>query len=215
MKKVDGIMITTAAYITTDAIKLAMDHNIDIIFLDEFGDPFGRVWHSKLGSTTLIRRRQLEIADTLEGVNLSLDWVRKKLDNQIELLTRLRESRTNKSAEITAYIDKLRNCRNSFDSLVPPETTTIGIDDIRGSIMGIEGSGGRIYFEAISFIMPDRYKFDGRSRNPAKDEFNTLLNYTYGILYSMVEKACIIAGLDPYVGIIHTDHYNKKPLSLT
>lgn len=212
VKKVDGIMITTAAYITTDAIKLAMDHNIDIIFLDEFGDPFGRVWHSKLGSTTLIRRRQLEIADTLEGVNLSLDWVRKKLDNQIELLTRLRESRTNKSAEITAYIDKLRNCRNSFDSLVPPETTTIGIDDIRGSIMGIEGSGGRIYFEAISFIMPDRYKFDGRSRNPAKDEFNTLLNYTYGILYSMVEKACIIAGLDPYVGIIHTDHYNKKSL---
>jgi CRISPR-associated protein Cas1 len=78
--------------------------------------------------------------------------------------------------------------------------------------MGIEGSGGRIYFEAISFIMPERYKFDGRSRNPAKDEFNALLNYAYGILYSKVEKACIIAGLDPYVGIIHTDHYNKKSL---
>ena len=45
----------------------AMDHNIDIIFLDEFGDPFGRVWHRKLGSTSLIRR-QLEIADTIEGV---------------------------------------------------------------------------------------------------------------------------------------------------
>lgn len=212
VKKVDGIMITTAAYITTDAIKLAMDHNIDIIFLDEFGDPFGRVWHSKLGSTTLIRRRQLEISDTTEGVNLALDWVRKKLDNQIDLLTRLRESRTNKSAEITAYIDKLRNCRNSLDSLIPQGTGNVGIEEIRGSIMGIEGSGGRIYFEAISFIMPDRYKFEGRSRNPAKDEFNALLNYSYGILYSKVEKACIIAGLDPYVGIIHTDHYNKKSL---
>ena len=212
VKKVDGIMITTAAYITTDAIKLAMDHNIDIIFLDEFGDPFGRVWHSKLGSTTLIRRRQLEIADTLEGVNLALEWVRKKLDNQIDLLTRLRESRSNKSAEITAYIDKLRNCRNSLYSLIPKDASHIGIEDVRGSSMGIEGSGGRIYFEAVSFIMPDRYKFEGRSRNPAKDEFNALLNYTYGILYSKVEKACIIAGLDPYVGIIHTDHYNKKSL---
>src|SRR3990172_12444745 len=155
VKKVSSIMITTAAYITTDAIKLAMDHNIDIIFLDEFGDPFGRVWHSKLGSTTLIRRRQLEIADTVEGVNLALDWVRKKLDNQIDLLTRLRESRTNTSAEITAYIDKLRNCRNSFDSLIPKDTSHIGIEDLLGSIMGIEGSGGRIYFEAISFIMPE------------------------------------------------------------
>src|SRR3990170_1385592 len=200
VKRVDSIMITTAAYITTDAIKLAMDNNIDIIFLDEFGDPYGRVWHSKLGSTTLIRRRQLEIADTIEGVNLALEWVRKKLDNQIELFTRLRESRSQKSAEITAYMDKLRTCRNSLDALIPQDSGTIGIEDVRGSIMGIEGSAGRIYFEAISFIMPARSKFEGGSRTPAKDEFNTLLNYSYGILYSKVEKACIIAGLDPYVG---------------
>ncbi|MDN3511256.1 MAG: CRISPR-associated endonuclease Cas1 [Candidatus Jettenia sp. CY-1] len=212
VKKVENIMITTAAYITTDAIKLAMDNNIDIIFLDEFGDPFGRVWHSKLGSTTLIRRRQLEIASTREGVNLALEWIKKKFDNQIDLLTRLRESRSTKSAEITSYIEKLRTSRNSLDSLVSQDNNTIGMEEIRGSVMGIEGSGGRVYFEAISFIMPDRYKFEGRSRNPAKDEFNTLLNYTYGILYSKVEKACIIAGLDPYVGIIHTDHYNKKSL---
>lgn len=212
VKKVSTIMIATAAYITTDAIKLATDNNIDIIFLDEFGDPFGRVWHSKLGSTTLIRRRQLEIAGTPEGVNLALEWVRKKFDNQIDLLTRLRESRSQKSAEITAYIEKLCTSRNSLASLIPQDTSNVGIDEIRGSIMGIEGNGGRIYFEAINFLMPDRYKFEGRSRNPAKDEFNALLNYAYGILYSKVEKACIIAGLDPYVGIIHTDHYNKKSL---
>ena len=28
----------------------------------------------------------------------------------------------------------------------------------------------------------------------------------------MVERACLIAGLDPYVGFIHTDHYNKVSL---
>jgi len=206
VKKVSSIMITTAAYITTDAIKLAMDHNIDIIFLDEFGDPFGRVWHSKLGSTTLIRRRQLEIAETEDGLKLAISWVRNKFDNQIELLKRLRTTRTQKSAEITAYIEKLENCRSSLDNVSGI------IDDRRGTIMGIEGSGGRIYFECLSFLMPDRYQFEGRSRNPAKDEFNALLNYSYGVLYSKVEKACIIAGLDPYVGIIHTDHYNKKSL---
>lgn len=199
-------MITTAAYITTDAIKLAMDHNIDIIFLDEFGDPFGRVWHSKLGSTTLIRRRQLEIAGIEDGLKLAVSWVSKKFDNQIELLKRLRNTRTQKSAEITAYIEKLENGRSSLDNISGT------IDDQRGTIMGIEGSAGRMYFECLSFLMPDRYRFDGRSRNPAKDEFNALLNYSYGVLYSKVEKACIIAGLDPYVGIIHTDHYNKKSL---
>jgi CRISPR-associated protein Cas1 len=86
------------------------------------------------------------------------------------------------------------------------------INDRRGSVMGIEGSGSRIYFECISSLLPERYQFNGRSRNPARDEFNALLNYAYGILYSKVEKACIIAGIDPYVGIVHTDHYNKKSM---
>ena len=48
---------------------------------------------------------------------------------------------------------------------------------------------------------------------PAKDEFNSLLNYAFGILYSKVEKACVIAGLDPYIGILHTDNYGKKSLT--
>lgn len=206
VKKVSSILITTAAYITTDAIKMAMENNIDIVFLDEFGEPYGRVWHSRIGSTTLIRRRQIEIAETEEGLKLALSWVVKKFDNQIDLLKRLRTTRTQKFTEITAYIEKIETCKSSLSNL------TGTIDEKRGTIMGLEGNAGRIYFECLSFLMPERYKFAGRSRNPAKDEFNALLNYAYGILYAKVEKACVIAGLDPYVGIIHTDNYNKKSL---
>lgn len=205
-KKVSSILISTAAYITTDAIKMAMENNIDIVFVDEFGDPYGRVWHPKLGSTTLIRRRQLEIAETEGGLKLALEWVKTKFSNQMEFLKRLRQTRPHRSAEITSYIEKIQNVMNGLENLSGT------IDECRGTIMGIEGSGGRIYFEALSNLMPDRFKFDGRSRNPAKDEFNALLNYAYGVLYSLVEKACIIAGLDPYVGFIHTDHYNKPSL---
>lgn len=205
-KKVSSILISTAAYITTDAIQMAMENNIDIVFMDEYGDPYGRVWHTKLGSTTLIRRRQLKIAETNEGLNLALAWVKTKSNNQIEFLKQLRQTRPHRSAEITTYIDKLQNVVAGLDSLSGT------VDENRGTIMGLEGSGGRIYFEALSMLMPDRFKFEGRSRNPAKDEFNALLNYSYGVLYSKVEKGCILAGLDPYVGFIHTDHYNKKSL---
>jgi len=205
-KKVQTIMITTSAYLSTDAIKLAMDNNIDVIFLDEFGDPFGRVWHSKLGSTTLIRRKQLEIANDEKGLNLAKEWVITKMDNQIDFLKRLKNSRPQKEEELENYLSTLEEIRQKMENL---EGT---IDEKRGSTMGFEGAAGKTYFDALSFIMPDRFKFNGRSRMPAKDEFNCLLNYGYGVLYSMVEKACIIAGLDPYVGIIHTDHYNKKSL---
>mgnify|MGYP002408713981 FL=1 len=76
--------------------------------------------------------------------------------------------------------------------------------------MGIEGMASAHYFDALSIALPKQWQFSGRSRDPAKDAFNCLLNYGYGILYSRVEKGCILAGLDPYVGFLHTDNYNKK-----
>ena len=76
--------------------------------------------------------------------------------------------------------------------------------------MGIEGVASAHYFAALSAVLPEEWKFAGRSRDPARDAFNCLLNYSYGVLYSHVEKGCIIAGLDPYVGLLHTDDYNKK-----
>ncbi|MGB9730749.1 MULTISPECIES: CRISPR-associated endonuclease Cas1 [Calditerrivibrio] len=202
--KISSILISTSATITTDVIKHALEHNIDIVFLDDFGDPYGRIWHPKLGSTTLIRRKQLEISEKEEGLKLAISWIENKFQNQIELLKKLRETRPQRSAEITSYIEKLKNIQNKL------KTLSGTIDDCRNYLLSIEGEGGRVYFEYISNLMPDKYKFEGRSRNPAKDAFNALLNYAYGVLYSKVEKACIIAGLDPYVGIIHTDHYNKK-----
>lgn len=205
-KKVSSILISTAAYISTDAIKLAVENNIDIIFLDEFGNPYGRVWHCKLGSTTLIRRKQLELAQTEEGFELAKSWIVQKFNNQINFLKRLANSRPEKEKEIVEYAEKIEQIKNQL------QTLSGTLEEKRETVMGLEGSAGRIYFEALSFIVPKRFEFDGRSRNPAKDEFNCLLNYAYGVLYSLVEKACIIAGLDPYLGFIHTDNYNKKSL---
>ena len=86
------------------------------------------------------------------------------------------------------------------------------IETARGSLMGLEGTAGRAYFQCLSRLLPQKYQFKGRSRRPAEDPFNATLNYCYGILYSHVEKACILSGLDPYVGFLHTDNYNKKSL---
>jgi CRISPR-associated protein Cas1 len=206
VNKVDSILITTAAYISTDAIKFAVDNNIDIVFLDSYGDPYGRVWHPKLGSTTVIRRRQLELYDRAEGLNLVKNWGIQKCDNQIALLKRLKKTRSEKNNELERSIMEIEQMKEKMKSLKG------AIEERRQTMLGLEGMASRTYFEALSSIMPDRYKFESRSRNPAKDEFNAMLNYGYGVLYSMVEKACIIAGLDPYIGFLHTDNYNKKSL---
>ncbi|MCQ8903787.1 MAG: CRISPR-associated endonuclease Cas1 [Methanothrix sp.] len=205
-KKISSILIATAAYITTDAIKLAIDNNIDIVFLDSRGDPYARIWHPKLGSTTLIRRRQLEIYGRPEALAFVREWCARKLENQIGFLKKLKKSREERRGELEGYIDEISI---SLEEMLRLRGT---VEARRQEILGLEGRASRAYFQAISLIMPEGYRFAGRSRDPARDEFNAMLNYGYGMLYSIVEKSCIIAGLDPYAGFLHTDSYNKRSL---
>jgi len=203
-EKVDSILITTSATISTDAIEFAVANNIDIIFLNKYGDPYGRIWHPKLGSTTLIRRRQLEMEALPEGLDLVRGWVARKLRNQIEFLKDLRKNRPAQHDVVDRHIATMEELQAALLAL----SGTIAMN--REQVMGIEGMASAHYFEALSAVLPDQWKFAGRSRDPAQDAFNCLLNYGYGVLYSHVEKGCIIAGLDPYMGLLHTDSYNKK-----
>lgn len=203
--KVESIILCNKATLSTQAVALALEHNIDIVFLDGYGDPVGRVWFSKLGSTALIRRKQLEASTTLEGTRLATDMVRQKLENQSKFLKKLMQARPGKEALFEKPIQTVEDAA----SRLPADDL---IDAVRGRIMAIEGTSGTAYFKCISKLMPERYQFSGRSKHPARDPFNAALNYCFGILYGRVEKACILAGLDPYVGFMHTDNYNKRSL---
>lgn len=208
--KVEQILITTRAAMSTDAIELALENNIDIIFLKRTGQPLGRVWHSKLGSISTIRRKQLFLQDQPYGLRLIKEWVEQKIENQINHLKKLSMNRREASKKelILEGIDIIQTQKRNIESISEKKT----VDQVRNSIQGYEGTASRTYFSILGQLIPAPYAFKGRSKNPANDPFNCMLNYCYGILYSNVEKACIIAGLDPYIGVMHTDNYNKKAL---
>ncbi len=204
--KVERIILTTEAVITTAVLHLAAENNIDIVVLDWNGDPVGRFWHSRFGSITTIRRRQLELTTNDKGFEYALEWVIEKLKNQVEFVKELAKNRPKlhdqvleKTVTLESNIEKLGNLQGS-------------VDEKRNNIIGLEGSAAKVYFEILSLCIPEKYRFNGRSRQPAQDPFNAFLNYDYGVLYSLVEKACIIAGLDPYIGFVHTDRYSKPSL---
>jgi CRISPR-associated protein Cas1 len=133
-------------------------------------------------------------------------WIETKVENQISFLKDLKKNRPEKKDELA---ESILNIEAMKDQITALDGT---LDQMRGKVMGFEGMSSRYYFDALCAVMPEKWKFNGRSRNPAVDGFNCLLNYGYGVMYSMVEKGCIIAGLDPYVGFMHTDNYNKKSM---
>lgn len=206
-QKVTSILISKGSALSTDAIIKAMKNNIDIVVLESDGFPVGRFWHSRLGSTTKIRKRQLEASLGKLGVELTKEWVGGKVENQIEFIKRLKKHREQLAEELDTGLDKLVSLRQKIKQLDAPTT-----DEIADTLRGLEGTSGRIYFGVLSSLLNERYQFNGRSFRPAADPFNAFLNYAYGILYSRVEKALVIAGIDPYVGFLHRDDYNKKSM---
>lgn len=205
--KITSFVMSMGAALSTDAIALALKHNIDIVIVENNGHPMGRFWHSKLGSTTKIRKEQLKASLSNIGVEWIKDWLGQKLENQADFLQDLKKHRS----QLHEFLDEKTESILKFRQNII-QTNADDIKEVDESFRGWEGSAGRHYFEALSTCMPDSFAFKGRSFRPAQDEFNAMLNYAYGILYSRIERALMLAGLDPFVGFMHRDDYNSKSL---
>jgi len=205
--KIKSILLSKGISLSTDAVNLALTYNIDILFLEFDGMPYGRVWYSKLGSTTKIRKQQLIASITEEGLNFTKEWISRKLTNQVEFLKKLKKHRSEKAVMFVNVINKIETRINAIKELTGKQT-----EDVAESIRGYEGAAGREYFGLLGKILPEEYKFETRSYRPARDQFNAFLNYAYGVLYSHIEKSLIIAGIDPFVGFLHRDDYNQKSM---
>lgn len=194
------IIFSRGSAISSDAVKLAMEKGIDIVFLGNYGMPCARIYPCKLGGTTLTRRMQAELYFSGKAIEFVKKIVEAKVKNQAYFLKSLEKTREISFGTVSDEI---------IQSLEVLKSISGKIDDARNELLGIEGRAASIYFSCLSKIIP----FE-RREHEAKDPFNAVLNYGYGILYGEIEKACILAGLDPYLGFFHTDRYNKPSMVL-
>lgn len=199
--KIVQLIFAAPSSISSEAIRLAVEKNIDLVYLDYTGKPFARTYRTTLGGTTLTRKKQLEATLLPISSKIVLCIVEAKIRSQINFIKSLAKDRkTNKTLQAIA-----KNKTAKIDKSLSKKSLT----EIRPTLLGIEGSVAAFYFKALGFVTG--YK----TRDPkASDEFNVCLNYAYGILYNEVERACILAGLDPYLGFYHTDRYGKPCLVL-
>lgn len=199
--KVEQIIVADGSSVSTGAVQLAMEREIDVVYLDWRGKPIGRVYPCKLGGTTLTRRRQLEACLSETGAEIAKKLVQAKIKNQAYFLKALAKSR--KNSDLGDKADEMLGISERVESVGSE------INAFRETLLGLEGRAGNLYWGSISGILP----MEKRDQEGG-DIANALLNYGYGILYGEVEKACILSGLDPYLGFFHTDRYGKTSLVL-
>ncbi|WP_086047945.1 CRISPR-associated endonuclease Cas1 [Hugenholtzia roseola] len=213
-QEVEIIFLSTGTLVTTDALMLALQKEIEVVFIDHAGTAKGRVWNNTFGSTPKIRRNQA----FFHNHHKIIEWLRQtlceKITNQKNLLIQI------------AYSGNLINGDTTFsrlqDSIKQLEESLVAFENIntwkmprkdqtwKDQFRGLEGNASRIYFSALGYVLPHKYQFRERTR-PALDKFNCLLNYGYGMLYPIVQGALIQVGLDPALGILHADQYGQVP----
>jgi CRISPR-associated protein Cas1 len=205
--QVKSISVSRGAKVSSDAVLLAIEHEIDLLFIDGKGMPKGRVWSVQYGSISTIRKNQVEFIFSPRSVQWVKDLLRYKMDTQQALLLTLETEDEAAQRIVQRAINALEDHKRKIERAEGEV-----ISEVAPSLRGWEGAASRRYFQAMSAVLPGNYRFESRSKHPATDRFNALLNYGYGMLYGKIEGALIKAGIDPYVGVFHRDDYNRPVL---
>jgi CRISPR-associated protein Cas1 len=206
--QVETILMHEHASISTNAIVAAIQHDIDVLICDGFGHPLGRFMPLKPTAPVRIQKAQLIVSNLPIALDYARQWLIEKNNHQIQLLHHIALYRQQ------AFKDWTRTIIMRLQPILK-EYGRVDMADVKkaaAQLRGIEGTFSRLYFEALSKMMPDGYAFDTRSRQPAQDIFNAVLNYGYGILYRRIDKALTQAGLNPYIGFMHRDDYKRPSL---
>jgi len=208
------VLITSnGVAITSDVVRICCENGIPIHFVSGDGRSYGTLYSSGLTGTIQTRRAQLEAYADERGAMLAHAFVRGKLENQINLLRAMAKNRRENDPdcfeETQRIVGEIRDALQAAEAL-----TGKTCDEIRLQLLAAEGRGAERYWTGVRRLLLADLDWPGRQTQGATDPLNVALNYGYGILYARVERALILAGLDPYGGFIHTDRPGKASLEL-
>ena len=177
-------------------------------FFSQSGRFLARVGSGVQGNV-LLRRQQYRIADSpSESLQTAKNFITAKIFNSRWVLERsLRDHPMSIDAgKVKDASEKLK------ESVYTARSCTDA-----GSLRGVEGEAASTYFSVFDELIlnPDPcFIFETRNRRPPLDCVNALLSFAYSLLANDCANALESVGLDPYVGMMHTDRSGRKSLAL-
>ena len=200
--------VTAACTLSSKAVMLAARHQIPILFFNRMGEAEARLWSPYFSSLAELRRQQALFVGSVDATAWLVRLFMKKTEGKAALLHWLKNRRPGLADDLALAMGGMHTIAADYGELTgqPPALCS-------NSLMGIEGSIARCYWQAVAPCLPPGLHAGTRSRRPALDPFNATLNYLYGMLYPVVEGALFAAGLDPYLGVLHASQYDKPTLA--
>ncbi len=198
--KVAGVLIFGNVQVTTQAIHLALDLEIELALFSYHGRLLGQLTPPATGNIAL---RQAQYAcKTDPGFTLSFSRavVAGKLANALAFVREF--AHNHPETDLQDEIKRLQ--------AVGPQVEAV--QDLP-SLLGFEGTGARIYFDAFAKMIRHSFSFDGRHRHPSPDPVNSLLSLGYTMVYNEAGSMLDGMGFDPYLGLYHQPRHGHATLA--
>src|SRR6185437_14772665 len=145
MRLQEIIIASRGVSFSSDLLEELCERGIRVAYLTSSGKPFALITSPMLTATVETRKAQLEACKNELGADLCRWIVAGKLHNQEKLMRYFAKSRDGERREaLESAASSLRKLRRS--ALAVPGASPA---DVRAELMGIEGVGGRIYWQRI------------------------------------------------------------------
>ncbi|MBN1182385.1 MAG: group II intron reverse transcriptase/maturase [Bacteroidales bacterium] len=210
--RLKNILITSyGVSLSSDLINYCSKEGIPISFCDFRGRPYAQIFSASMPfyKLTLL---QVNANTNEKSVFLARSFATGKIKNQINLIKYYNKYKDRKESEFVEKSEKTVECMASLLHKLKTNIDDSGIEKAKSQIMGYEGQAAASYWQLIKYLLSHDVYFKGRENKGATDIVNSLLNYGYGILYSMVHQAVILARLNPNIGFLHKEQPGKPTL---
>jgi CRISPR-associated protein Cas1 len=188
--KVESIVVYKGTTVSTAVYEECLSNGVPLLYVDYSIRCQGRL--ESLNHHNI--ERHMVQFERYQDEEFSLELDKKiiygKLRNGIVVLRRY--NRNQLIPEVKSIINQMSIYEKMLD-----RANTIS------ELSGYEGSFSKLFFEGLSYLTCDDFKFQGRSKRPPKDPFNGLLSFGYTLLYNEIYTALIGKGLNPFVGVMH------------
>lgn len=180
----------------------ALGQEIDTIFCSRKGSYQGSLLSAGSPRRLDRLRAQLEVAsDPGRAMPFARAVIEAKIRHQLTLVRHF--ATPDIADDIAPDLELLVSLRDLAKTALAPQ-----------DLMGVEGAAAKAYFSAVSRLMPEPLRFEGRSRRPPLNVFNSAIGYGYAILLGECVSALAAAGLDPGIGFLHVEEPNRPSLAL-
>ncbi len=168
--RVSHVVLFGCCNVSHGAVSLALQRRIPILYLSSKGRYFGRLQTTGQARIDYLTQQVLKSQDEEFIRRQSASMIMGKLHNARILLMRL--NRRRKTEVATGAIASL----SEIIEKVPTAETV-------ESMLGHEGQGANLYFQAFASLLKGNFEFEKRTRRPPTDPINSLLSLGYTLLF--------------------------------